>query len=145
MVDDLPRFRDDPPSSTVERKTANGYTFTHEGNDPLRIEDIDENGRWITITNTSTIMDSHLLAYKLRRLVDSKPEMIYEFTDDIILPPNGSINIFARGAGPHNPEAGDLVNEDLNTWSQGSSEDTMLTDRHGNIKSKLIKRKESRY
>ncbi|ESO88557.1 hypothetical protein LOTGIDRAFT_204366 [Lottia gigantea] len=112
-------------------------TYQRTQNGPVSIADVDPQGRYICLENTSTAgnkRDVDLDGFRIKRTVDNETyrEQVYHFRN-FVLKAGASVKIWARKAASE-ADAYDLVFRDADEWRQGAHVKTVLLNPKGDEK-----------
>uniref|UniRef100_A0A915KU57 Intermediate filament tail domain protein n=1 Tax=Romanomermis culicivorax TaxID=13658 RepID=A0A915KU57_ROMCU len=131
--------QDDTESMRVvkgEMATRSSFQRSAKGN--VSIAECSPDGKYIVIENTHRSKDENLDDYKLKRKIDGKREIVFNFPPKYSLKAGRTVKIWTRGHGAvHNPPE-QIVFDQEDNWGIGQNVQTVLYNRDGEVRNKII-------
>jgi len=113
--------------SLVEKSEMSARTtYQRTAKGPVAITDIEVGGKFVMIENTGH-KEEQLGEWHLKRSIDGKDDVEYEFPMAFVLAPGDKIKIWANGAKPSDAEQRDLE-ADVPSWGTGNYITTKLVN-----------------
>lgn len=133
--------QDDTESMRVvkgEMATRSSFQRSAKGN--VSIAECSPDGKFIVIENTHRSKDESLDDWKLKRKIDGKREIVYNFPPKFTIRAGRFVKIWTRGHGAsHNPPD-QIVFDQEDSWGVGQNVQTILYNRDGEEKATHIQR-----
>jgi intermediate filament protein if len=105
-------------------------TFQRQARGPISITEIDKDGVFILLENTSRSKPVNLTNWSIRREIDKNKPFEFKFPDGLIMRPNSVLKIWAGEAGRDDAVKGEIQNREISTWgiSRSYAVTTVLSD-----------------
>jgi chromosome segregation ATPase len=105
------------------------FERSHKGN--VQFYEINREGKYIILENTSFSQDEDISEFKLVRKLENRKEVSFTFPAHFILKPGQTVKIWANNqGGTHNPPES-LIFDHINSWGVGQIVATSLYNRNG--------------
>jgi intermediate filament protein if len=105
-------------------------TFQRQARGPISITEIDKDGVYIVLENTSRSKDVNLTNWSIRRELDYIRTIEFKFPDGLVMRSNSMLKVWAGEAGRDDRAKGEIQNREISTWgiSRSHAVTTVLSD-----------------
>ncbi|XP_065313937.1 intermediate filament protein A-like [Gordionus sp. m RMFG-2023] len=117
----------DSLSKALAGESSTKTTFQRTSKGPLTISEVDPEGHFVSLENTSKLKEQVIDGWQIRRNIDNRENIIYNFPK-FTIKPGKTVKVFASGYYDGKPD--NLEFRDRRSWGTGSNVTTsLLTDK----------------
>uniref|UniRef100_A0A915K398 LTD domain-containing protein n=1 Tax=Romanomermis culicivorax TaxID=13658 RepID=A0A915K398_ROMCU len=124
----------------VKGEMATRTSFQRSAKGNVSIAECHPEGKYIVLENTHRSKDEILDDWKLKRNVDGKLDLEYQFPPRTTIKAGKTIRIWARNQGGINNPPDNIIFDAADSWGSGSNVQTSLLNKEGEERATHVQR-----
>jgi len=136
----LQQQEDTESQRIVKGETATRTSFQRSAKGNISIAECNPEGKFIILENTHRSKDEELGAWKLKRKIDGKREIVFTIPEKFSLKAGKSLKIWAKNQGGTHTPPDSLILEAEDSWGVGQNVQTILYNKENEERATHIQR-----
>lgn len=125
----LQQQEDTESQRMVRGEMSTRTTFQRSAKGNVTIAECDPDGKFIMLENQNRSKEENVGEWKLRRKLDGRKELVFQFPPNTVIKPGRTCKIWAREQGGFSNPPTELIFTEENSWGVGSQVQTVLVNK----------------